>query len=245
MDRAKFLERFYKALKWYLDIDEAEDIMIDYKDILQQDSEEATALLSENPRELAKKLSVSGSYRQWVLCFSALILFIILEYFFILYIDYSFGMKISVFVFFVGILVSGVSAKIGSGKKVFQEEQKKIRTSCLLLGGGFIIEILMVAAVYFQFSKTMVIANILKCMPVIFLIAGAASVFRSRMKDCRWLSVYAICLALILFCCTILFTLYDMDATAPYGIEQLKVVGGGGILVLVIFILGIRWTNTC
>ncbi len=49
---------------------------------------------------------------------------------------------------------------------------------------------------------------------------GVSSVFCSRMKDYRWMSIYIICLALILFCCTILFTLYNMSATSPYGIEK-------------------------
>lgn len=245
MDKSKFLERFCKALKWYLGMDEAEDIMIDYKDILQQDSAEATALLSENPRQLAKRLSVPGNYGKWLLSFSTLMLFIILEYFFNLYINYSVGIKISVLAFFFGILGSIVSVKIRSGEILSQAEHKKIRISCLILGLFFIVEILMIGVVYFQLSNIMIVVNTLKYMPIIFLIVGITSLFYIRMKDYRWFSVYIICLALILFSSIILFTLYDMNATGPYGIDQLKVVGFGGMLSLIVFILAIRWSNIC
>lgn len=245
MDKSKFLERFSNALKWYLGMDEAEDIMIDYKDILRQDSAEAAALLSEDPKGLAKKLSVPGNYGKWLLSFSALALFIILECFFTLYINYRVGIKISVLAFSLGILGSAVSVKARRGETLSPPEQKKIQISCLILGLFFTIEVLMVGAVYFQFSNVMIIVNTIKCMSVILLAAGIASLFYIRMKDYRWFGVYIICLTLILFSCIILFTLYDMDAAAPYGIEQLKVVGCGGMLSLVAFIMAIRWSNIC
>ena len=69
---------------------------------------------------------------------------------------------------------------------------------------------------------------------------GIISLVNSRMKDIRWLSVYLICLPLLLLCCVILFTVCDMTAVSPYGMQQIKLVMAGGIFVLVVFAFAIK-----
>jgi len=222
MKKRDFIRRFSNALRWYLPRSECIDILSDYEIILQQQSNEGEEFIQrfDKPEREARKLIIPKAYYQWTAVFVLSLICIFLLT--VLAISNEQPVIIEMVIWLVGTLNSLFCVLNG---KIIGKNKKSTSNRVKLVFAFLILFVLVFGCVLctLLFSQKLHITPLLfiaKSVCALLLFVGIISLIKSRIDDGRWMSIYVLCLTIVLLFSIIFSVLYNMDIASMHDINQ-------------------------
>lgn len=98
MKKPDYFTRFSRAVRWYLEAEEANDVIRDYRDIFRH----VPGSMEEDPVQKARSLAVLGDYYRWLAVFSLFFISIVLAWYSVYQGDFREMLPFAVSSFLVG-----------------------------------------------------------------------------------------------------------------------------------------------
>ena len=238
MKKTSYLTRFSRALRWYLEEREAEEVLCDYEDIFEYLPDS----MEEDPRQKARKLASWKSYSRWMAVFFLLSLSIVLAWYSVYQGDFRKMLPLAVSSFFIGTAAGVIRLRKAGRKRARAMPRNAVKTKVTwLFSAVFLIELAALYQIGNSGADSMAIVNGLKWLCLCLMAAGVSAVFLSRLQTVRWMVLYLLCLALILGCYAILFVVCDMSGT--YGLSDRRAVAMTVVLIACLWAGSVRWAE--
>lgn len=248
MERSRYLRRLALEARWRLPPDEAEEVIADYTELLEQDSRPENELCRDmgTPRQAVRLLEEKSDYRRWLSVFAGLTACLLLPCFWTF--SQNHHPMPAVILMIVGVV--WVRSWFSSEKQDLPERKSPLPRGLrllLVLQGAVLVPALASCVSIGGFRlfgiRWISISAVGEITVLMFQLAGVTAsltglfgLVRARLSDWRWYALYTFGLAVVVFCVQFLALLHDMD---PSGLGSDWFIGSsaavllGGLLVSV------------
>ncbi len=215
MNRQQYLKKFSGAVRWWLSAEEAEDIIADYEEMLEETGEPLEEKWG-HPWEAAKLIGNATVYYKWLAVFGVLAAFLLIsELPILLWRAYSISYLRTYGVLLAGIVLALIAFR--------PNERKCPRPKGLLPVVGLLF-FLYGAVVYLTIATMLqvlegkpvlldgrIIANLLRIGGMVGFVVGVWALIGARTKAYHWRALYVVCLMGSILCLSITVVLSSMD----------------------------------
>ena len=215
MNRQQYLKKFSGAVRWRLSGEEAEDIIADYEEMLDETGE-ALEEKWGHPEKAAKLLGNATLYYKWIIAFGVLTGFLLISELPILFWRvYSISYFRTYGVLLIGIVLALIAFR--------PNERKRLRPKGVLPLVGLLfllysaeVYLVMVTILQVMEGKPVLldgkfIVALLKIGGVVSLVVGVCALVGARIKTYHWRTLYVVCLMGSILCLSIAVVLSNMD----------------------------------
>lgn len=211
MDRSHYWKQLSRAVRWRLPEADAKDVLMDYKEILSQHSDDQGDTLVQSigePSQVARTLTQRKDYYRWLLEFGVLVVCLLIPETMLLWNHFSqHSIPVLYFIFLFGFTVSLILFHPRRGAKTELLHSRKLLILLLILMAVTVITGIFLAGLFAQHWKFVPLSQYgvighwsLLLTGTIAAIFSLCGLVQARLIDRRWCALYVLGLSILLVC---------------------------------------------